>query len=73
MHGDSGVSDEDYEKAIKLGVRKVNYYSYMTREGVYATRELLKEDSTFFHDIALTAINKMELDVEKAINKFLCK
>lgn len=73
MHGGSGVSDEDYKKAIKFGVKKVNYYSYMAREGVYATRELLQEDITFFHDIALAATNKMKLDVEKAINKFLCK
>ena len=73
MHGGSGVSDEDYKKAIKLGVKKVNYYSYMAREGVYATRELLQEDITFFHDIALAATTKMELDVERAIKKFLCK
>ena len=73
MHGGSGVSHEDYIKAIKLGVKKVNYYSYMAREGVYATRELLKNDITFFHDIALEATKKMEIDIEKAINKFLCK
>ena len=73
MHGGSGVSEEDYHKAIKLGVMKINYYSYMSREGVYATRELLKKDITFYHDIALEATKKMQLDVEKAINKFLCK
>lgn len=29
MHGGSGVSDDDYKKVIQLGIRKINYYSYM--------------------------------------------
>lgn len=33
MHGGSGVSDEDYQKAIKAGVRKINYYTYMAMAG----------------------------------------
>ena len=28
MHGGSGVSDEDYHKAIDAGIRKINYYTY---------------------------------------------
>ena len=28
MHGGSGVSDEDYHKAIDAGIRKVNYFTY---------------------------------------------
>lgn len=33
MHGGSGVSPEDFRKAIKSGVRKVNYYTYMAMAG----------------------------------------
>lgn len=33
MHGGSGVSDEDFRKAIEAGVRKVNYYTYMALSG----------------------------------------
>ncbi len=33
MHGGSGVSDEDFRKAIRSGVRKVNYYTYMALAG----------------------------------------
>ena len=33
MHGGSGVSEEDYRKAIKSGVRKINYYTYMAMAG----------------------------------------
>ena len=28
MHGGSGVSDEDYAKAIDAGIRKINYFTY---------------------------------------------
>ncbi len=33
MHGGSGVSSEDFRKAIKSGVRKINYYTYMAMAG----------------------------------------
>lgn len=70
MHGGSGISQEDYIKAIKCGVRKINYYSYMAREGVYACRDILKNDITFYHDIAHYATLKMEEDVLRVMNIF---
>lgn len=33
MHGGSGVSDEDIRTAIRKGVRKINYYTYMALAG----------------------------------------
>ena len=33
MHGGSGVSREDYRKAIEAGTRKVNYFTYMDKSG----------------------------------------
>lgn len=71
MHGGSGVSPEDYRTGIQNGLRKINYYSYMSRAGVMAVRELLeKEEVTFFHDLALSAQNAMRSDAEKALRIF---
>ncbi|MEX1378119.1 MAG: class II fructose-bisphosphate aldolase [Eubacteriales bacterium] len=71
MHGGSGVSPEDYKEAIKRGVRKINYYSYMARAGVMGVRELLENKQIdFFHDIACAALEAMADDVEKAIRVF---
>ncbi len=71
MHGGSGVSPDDYRTGIRNGLRKINYYSYMSRAGVTAVRELLeKEEVTFFHDLALAAQNAMEADAEKAMRVF---
>ena len=71
MHGGSGVSPEDYRTGIANGLRKINYYSYMSKAGVQAVKTLLEaENVTFFHDLALAAQNAMEADVEKALRVF---
>ena len=71
MHGGSGVSPEDYRTGIRNGLRKINYYSYMSKAGTQAVKELLeKEDVTFFHDLALTAEKAMKADAEKAMKVF---
>ena len=71
MHGGSGVSPEDYRTGIANGLRKINYYSYMSKAGTTAAKELLeKEDVTFYHDIALAAQKAMEADAERAMRVF---
>ncbi|MGN1127467.1 MAG: class II fructose-bisphosphate aldolase [Candidatus Flemingiibacterium sp.] len=68
MHGGSGVSHEDYRKVIGLGIRKINYYTYMAKAGGTAVAEL--SDKTFFHDIEVAAMNAMKEDAKKAIAVF---
>ena len=71
MHGGSGVSEDDYIKAIESGVGKINYYTYMSNAGAKATKELLtKLESPLYHDIALEAVKAMEKDVEQAMKVF---
>lgn len=72
MHGGSGVSEDDFRRAIKAGIRKINYYTYMSNAGSRAVRELLaKEDVTFFHDLAFAAQKAMQADAEKAMTVFM--
>lgn len=68
MHGGSGVSHEDYLKVIERGVRKINYYTYMSKAGGTAVENL--SDKTFFHDIAVCAEKAMREDVKSAIKIF---
>ena len=71
MHGGSGVSPQDYKKAIDRGVRKINYYSYMARAGVTGAKKLLESGKVdFYHEIANAALDAMAEDVEKAIKIF---
>jgi fructose-bisphosphate aldolase class II len=71
MHGGSGVSREDYKTAIRNGIRKINYYTYMAREGVRAAKRLLdSEDVTFYHDVAMAAQTAMQADALQALKLF---
>jgi fructose-bisphosphate aldolase class II len=72
MHGGSGVSAEDYTKAIECGIRKINYYSYMAFAGVERVRKILEgqDEVKYFHDLVSEAVAGMSLDVEKAMRVF---
>jgi len=71
MHGGSGVSSEDYKKVINLGVRKINYYTYMSKAVGTAVQNM--EDKTFFHDMEVAAIEAMKNDVKNAMEIFTFK
>ncbi len=71
MHGGSGVDEESYRKLITNGIRKINYYSYMTTAGAIAVRVagMLAASSTF-HDVAMVAEKAMKENVTNAISVF---
>ena len=71
MHGGSGISAADTQRAIRCGIRKINYFSYMSNAGVRAVKELLAEkDVKYFHDLANAAVDGMEKDVLDAMAMF---
>lgn len=39
MHGGSGLTKEEFQTAIKNGIRKINYYTYMTLAGGRAVKK----------------------------------
>lgn len=71
MHGGSGVSSEDYEKAIGHGIRKINYYSYMALAGTKGVKDLLATaDVFYYHDIVTTAVKVMAENAIEAMGVF---
>ncbi len=71
MHGGSGVSDEGFEQAIANGIRKINYYSYMSKAGYEAAKAVIAEGKTgYLHDVEFAAMKAMKEDVKKAIRVF---
>ena len=71
MHGGSGVSEEGYRAAIAAGIRKINYYSYMSKAGYEAAaRELAAGKSSYLHDVEFAAYQAMKEDVKRAITVF---
>ncbi len=71
MHGGSGVSEEGFRKAIASGIRKINYYSYMSKAGYMAAKEYIESGrSNYLHDAEYAAMQAMKEDVKKAIKFF---
>ncbi|MGF6990101.1 fructose-bisphosphate aldolase class II [Lachnospiraceae bacterium PM6-15] len=77
MHGGSGLSEEEFRASIKNGIRKINYYTYMTLAGGKAVKEamdaLALDDNIFFHDIPLIAERAMKENVVQTIRTFSMK
>ena len=71
MHGGSGVSEDGFIKAIANGIRKINYYSYMSKAGYMAAKTIIESGSTnYLHDVEYVAMQAMKEDVKKAIKVF---
>lgn len=71
MHGGSGVSEEGFKHAIANGIRKINYYSYMSKAGYEAAKtEIEAGNSKYLHDVEFAAMKAMKEDVKKAIRIF---
>ena len=74
MHGGSGVSREDYKKAIEAGVRKINYFTYMDKSGGQAARQYLdslkENEPIFFSSLSMAARDAMKDNVKHAMKMF---
>ena len=74
MHGGSGVRREDYDAAIRAGVRKINYFTYMDKAGGNAAAEYLKslraEEPLFFSSVSMAARDAMKENVKEAMKMF---
>lgn len=74
MHGGSGLTKEEFQTAIKNGIRKINYYTYMAMAGGKAVKEAMDKveagKNVFYHEIPLIGIEAMKNDVVNAIKIF---
>lgn len=74
MHGGSGVSEENYRTAIKNGICKINYYTYMNKAAGKGVQEFLEKDSgdsIFFDELSLCATEAMKENVKAAMEIFM--
>lgn len=74
MHGGSGVSREDYHEAVRAGVRKINYFTYMDKAGGNAAatyvNALQAKEPVFFSSVSMAARDAMKEDVKAAMRMF---
>jgi len=71
LHGGSGISDDDFRRAVKLGIRKINYFTEMSKLATDRIRELLKSsDDYFIQDLLKEAKEKIKEVVKERILVF---
>ena len=72
MHGGSGISHEEYREAMRRGIRKINYFSYMSYDGYAAAKATVeRKEADFFHILAWNAqqaMKKNALDILKVFS-----
>ena len=70
----SMLTKEEFQTAIHNGIRKINYYTYMSLAGGKAVKEAMDKvkvgDNVFYHDIPLIGIKAMKEDIKNAIQIF---
>jgi fructose-bisphosphate aldolase, class II len=50
LHGGSGISEEDFRKAIHLGIAKINFYTGLSQAALVAASAFLQTELTGYHD-----------------------
>ena len=71
MHGGSGLSKEQFKKCIDAGIRKINYYSYMSKAGYDAAKKAIESNKTnYMHDVEYASYKAMKEDLIKTIKIF---
>ncbi len=74
MHGGSGVSSEDFKKAVAAGVRKINYFTYMDKAAGAALAEYVTGVEAgmpvFFTEAIVKAGAAMKENIKEAMKVF---
>ncbi len=49
LHGGSGISDQDFKKAIGMGICKINFYTEISQAAIMQTRDYLEKNLEAIH------------------------
>lgn len=72
LHGGSGLSRGDFQKAVELGISKINYYTGNSIKGVKAIVNLLEQSKGVvgLPELLLTARSQIIENIEEQIETF---
>ncbi len=77
MHGGSGVSNDDYHKAIDAGIRKINYYTYGAKFAGEAACTVIDDARAkdadavvYWHDLTTVAYDRLVEDFSSVVEVF---
>lgn len=64
LHGGSGISDDDFRKAISLGIHKINFYTGMSQSALEVVEHAMQNRQPAYDEFA-----HMLMGIEAAIQK----
>ena len=77
MHGGSGISPDNFREAIRHGIRKVNYFTYLDIAGGEAVADEIKVNlareevrPVYYHEVAMWAKEGMKKNAVEALKIF---
>ena len=62
LHGGSGISDDDFKRAIELGIHKINFYTGMSQAALSAVETRIANRQPLYDEFA-----ELLLAIEEAI------
>lgn len=68
LHGGSGISDDDFRKAITLGIHKINFYTGMSQVAIESLKESLNNPSPSYDHYA-ESLASVEKSVQKTVEE----
>jgi fructose-bisphosphate aldolase, class II len=68
LHGGSGISADDFRKAISLGIAKINFYTGMSDAAIQATKRELGEMGERYNDYPML-MNAVKESVARVVAK----
>jgi fructose-bisphosphate aldolase class II len=70
LHGGSGIPDESFIRAIRLGISKINYFTAMTYAAAARIKEFIRTDPKGYEWIALEAKKAIKEVVRERMRVF---
>ncbi len=71
LHGGSGIPDDDFRRAIGLGIRKINFFTEMSKVACDRVRELLgSSEDLLLHDLVLEIRSRVKEVVKERMRVF---
>jgi fructose-bisphosphate aldolase class II len=70
LHGGSGIPDESFIRAIRLGISKINYFTAMTYAAAQRIKEFIKTDPKGYEFISLEAKKAIKEVVRERMRVF---
>jgi len=72
LHGGSGISDDDFRKAVSLGIGKINFYTQISAAAVASIRQFLEENPkvSSFPDVIKKGLLALKEQVKERMDVF---